>query len=565
MLTLLRVRNIAIIDELEIELGPGLTVITGETGAGKSILVGALQLVLGGRARPDAVRTGADRAEVEALFDPATLDPAVRARIASLGASPDEELVVRRVVEAGGRSRASVAGVLLPLHQLQPLAAGLVDISSQHEHQTLADPASHLRFLDAFGALDPARGEIARVYEALRAARAALDATRASARDAAEREELLRFQINELERVNPRVGEDEELHAEAARLRHAESLGATLRRAEGALYAEDGAVVAVLARVCQDLVAAARVDPAYEAFLAPVESARAELAEAGRAIGRAARGVRADPERLAEIDERLHLLKRLARRHGSLEAAVARRDAARAELAALGGVGDRVLDLEAAIEDLRGSATRLARALSEARREAAARLGDAITAELGSLGMGSAVVQVSVAPLEAGGEALDGARLSATGVDRVEFLIATNAGEEPRALGRVASGGELSRALLALKRVLAGYQDAGTYVFDEVDTGVGGAVAQTIGRKLADVARHQQVVCITHLPQVAAFGDRHLHVRKEVRDGRTRTRVERLEGATRIEELARMLGGATVTDAARAAAADLVRAAAERA
>ncbi|MFZ5479658.1 MAG: DNA repair protein RecN, partial [Myxococcota bacterium] len=277
--------------------------------------------------------------------------------------------------------------------------------------------------------------------------------------------------------------------------------------------------------------------------------ARVELEEAARAVGRAARGVRADPERLAEVEERVHLLRRLVRKHGSVEGALAHREAARRELAAL-----RELDveaLEARLADAEGRAAGLAGELSERRRAAAGRLGDAITAELASLGMGAARVEVDVGTV---------AQLGPTGLDRVEFLIATNPGEEPRPLRRVASGGELSRALLALKRVLAGLGPVGTYVFDEVDSGVGGAVAETIGRKLAEVGRFHQVLCITHLPQVAACGTTHLHARKEVARGRTRTLVARLSPEDRVEELARMLGGAEVGEEARGMARALLRA-----
>lgn len=559
MLNLLRVRNFAVIDELEVEFGPGLNVVTGETGAGKSILVAALQLVLGARGRPEIVRTGAERAEVEALFD-LRGDATAAARLAAAGLEPEDELVVRRVVEAGGRTRAYANGRLVPAGQLEKLAAGLVDISSQHEHQTLSNPATHLAYLDAFAGLDPVRAEVAGAVAALERASRGLEEARAAIRQAAEREEFLRFQLAEIDRVAPKPGEEDDLGAEIGRLRHADQLAGLLRRAEDALYAGDHPVAATLGRVVQDLVAAARIDPTLDRLVAPVEAARAELEEAARGIGRAARGVRSDPARLAEAEERLHELRRLVRKYGTAEAALAHRDAAKADLAALGDADDRLDALERTRREALDAAAAMARQLSVRRHEEAAKLGGAITAELASLGMGAAQVQVSVAPLEGAGEvAVDGARLSPSGLDRVEFLIATNPGEEPRPLRKVASGGELSRALLALKRVLAGLGPVGLYVFDEVDTGVGGAVAETIGRKLAEVARHHQVLCITHLPQVAVFGDLHLHVRKEVAGGRTRSAVAVLDAEERREEIARMLGGVKVGAAAREAAAELLQ------
>ncbi len=559
MLTLLRVRNFAIIDELEVEFGPGLNVVTGETGAGKSILVGALQLVLGARARPETVRTGAERAEIEALFD-LRGETALLARLAEAGIEPGDELVVRRVVESGGRTRAYLDGRLVTLAQLATLSSGLVDISSQHEHQRIADPGTHLGYLDAFAGLDGLREQVTVAVAALAARVAEAEALRQAARAALEREELLRFQLAELDKLDPRADEEPELVGEIARLRHADSLRAHLHRAEEALYTGDGSVTEALARICTELEAAARIDPSLEALVAPVEAARAELEDAGRSIGKSIRTVRVDPERLGEAEERLHQLRRLARRFGSLEAAVAHRATARSELDGLASAEDRLEALEIARVQALEAAGTIARTLRARRQEQARALGGAISTELASLGMGEARVEVAVAPLEGDGNlSVDGARLGPTGMDRVEFLIATNPGEEPRPLRKVASGGELSRALLALKRVLAGLGPVGTYVFDEVDTGVGGAVAETIGRKLADVGKHHQVLCITHLPQVAAFGGTHLHVRKEVRDGRTRSRVHRLDPETRVEEIARMLGGATVTEAARRAAAELVR------
>jgi DNA repair protein RecN (Recombination protein N) len=558
VLELLRIRNLAIIDELEVEFGPGLNVVTGETGAGKSILVGALQLVLGARARADAVRTGAERAEVEALFRLDADDPLV-GRLAEAGIDCDGELVVRRVVEAGGRTRATLNGRMVTVAQLEGLARGLVDISSQHEHQRLADAATHLGYLDAFAGLDGLRAQVGEAVAALSACVAEAAAVRAAAAAALEREELLRFQLAELERLDPRPDEDAALQAEIGRLRHADALRAHVHRAEELLYSGDGSVTELLARVTAELEAAARIDGGFEAMLGPVAAARAELEDAARALGRGVRGVRADPERLAEAEERLHQLRRLARRYGTLEAAAAQRDTVRAELAALDGTDARLEALEAAHRTARAQAGDIARTLRAARQEHARRLGGAISAELASLGMGEARVEVAVAPLDGDGAlSVDGARLGPTGMDRVEFLIATNPGEDPRPLRRVASGGELSRALLALKRVLAGLGPVGTYVFDEVDTGVGGAVAATIGGKLAEVAAHHQVLCITHLPQVAACGDVHLHVRKDVRDGRTRSQVHRLDAEMRVEELARMLGGAEVTRAARDAARELM-------
>ncbi len=539
MLTHLRVQSLAIIDELEVAFGPGLNVVTGETGAGKSILVAALQLVLGARGRPELVRTGAERAEVEALFD-VRADPGAQERAVALGFDAGAELLIRRVVEAEGRSRAYVNGRLATNSQLVALAAGLVDISSQHEHHSLVDPASHVGYLDAYAGIQAEVGQLTQAWRAWKDLADQLDALLARVRE--DRGDLVRFQLGELERAE--ISPDET--AEATRLRHASALGDLCARAEERLYAGDGAVTTLLSRVTADLDAALRFDPSLAPLAEQVRGAGAELDDAARTLGRYARSVRADPTRLAELDERLHEQKRLHRKFGDdLDAARAR---LRAELAELDSAGQRVSELEAARGAHREDVERRARHLSERRRAEARTLGDAITDELASLGMGEARVDVAIAD----------AGLGASGVDRVEFLIATNRGEDPRPLRKVASGGELSRALLAVKRVLASMGPVGVYVFDEVDSGVGGAVADVIGAKLAEVARHHQVLCITHLPQIASRGDRHFHVAKDVAGDRTRSRIRRLEGEQRVEEIARMLGGTRVSETTRGAARELL-------
>ncbi len=552
MLSFLRVRQLAIITELEVTFAPGLNVLTGETGAGKSILVAALQLVLGGRGKPQLVRTGADRAEVEALFD-LTGDEDAIGRVRELLAPGEElgtEVIVRRVLESSGRSRAYVNGRLTTLAQLGVIARGLVDISSQHEHHTLVDSATHIHYLDAFMAgLSPGRHveEMRAAWAALSVVEGRLTTLRRAVSEG--RGDFLRFQLAELERV---LGaDDEDLETDIARLRHADRLGASLDRAESMLWSADRSVTSGLSGVLRDLAQASEIDPSVRAVQERVEAAQAELEDAGRELGRLRRSVRSDPARLLELEERLHERKRLSRRHGDDLAGVAR--AFHAEITTLDGAEQALVDLEAERATAWERASRVASELSASRRLAAVSLGDAISAELASLGMGEARVDVAVA--EAG--------LGALGQDRVEYLIATNRGEPPRPLAQVASGGELSRSLLAVKRVLAAAGPVGLYVFDEVDSGVGGAIADAIGRKLVEVARHHQVLCITHLPQIASRGRDHFHVQKAVvqePDGemRTHSRIRRLSDAERVDEVARMLGAATVTDTTRAAARELL-------
>jgi len=563
MLTVLRVRNFAIIDEVEVALGPGLNVVTGETGAGKSILVDALHLVLGARARPEVIRAGADQAEVEALFcvDPVRMGP----RLEAMGLPAEEELLVRRLVLPQGRSRAYVNGHLATASQLALLAQGLVDICSQHEHHTLVDPASHLGHLDDFAALPPVVVQVGRAHAAAAAAVAALDRARAALAERGEREERLRFQLAELDRLAPQPDEEESLRAERERLVHAERLAQAAGGAEHALYSADEAITATLSQLCQELRQASRHDPALAELAGRLDGARLELEEAARDLGAYARAREADPVRLLEVEERMHALRGLARRYGgSVESACRHAEQAREELLALDAVEERVEALEAAVAEALGQARAVAGRLSRERHAHARALGEAISQQLDGLGMGGARVQVEVAPVgeaRPGELSLDGARLTPHGIDRAEFLIAPNPGEEPRPLRRVASGGELSRALLALKCVLGGVDPDGLYVFDEVDAGVGGAVAEVIGQKLRGIGQRHQVLCITHLPQIAAYGDRHFRVDKIVAEGRTRSRIVALDEDERREEVARMLGGIRITDASRLAAQALLQAA----
>jgi DNA repair protein RecN (Recombination protein N) len=571
VLAQLTVRNVVLIERLALEFAPGFNVVTGETGAGKSMVVDALSLVLGGRARPELVRTGADEAEVEALFElgraPGLAPHASRAlaKLEAAGIASDGELVVRRVVQAAGgetRSRAYANGRLCTASQLADVAVDLCDIASQHESVSLTDPATHVEYLDAFGGLEGERARVGALVEALAEVARELDAAAAQERGRAEREDFVRWQMREIDEVDPREGEEAELEHERARLRHAGKLKAATQRAAERLYEGDGAICDELARLSTDLDQAAAVDGSLGPLARTLESARAELGEAARALARYAESVEASPERLTEVEERSFRLQKLLRKHGPTTGDLLSHRAALArELESLASTSERLAELEAERTRRVAEAAAASRSLSRKRRAAAEKLRDAIGRELAQLGMGRARVVVEVTPAAAASDALlvDGARLTRSGIDRVEFLIAPNRGEEPRPLRKIASGGELSRALLALKRVLAENGPAGTYVFDEVDAGVGGAVAEVIGRAIADIAKHRQVVCITHLPQIAALADAHFVVDKSESRGRTQTHVRRLSAQERVEEIARMIGGIKVSEAAKRAAAEMLR------
>lgn len=562
MLVSLTIDNVVLIEHQVLELGPGFNVLTGETGAGKSMVVDALALVLGGRAKPEVVRTGAREAEVAALFE-VEHGSRVAAKLEAAGVPCDRELVIRRVVQAEGRSRAFLNGKLGAAAQLSDLAPDLCDIASQHESVSLTDPATHLEYLDAFGKLETMRDALGEKVAELSSIVKDIERVREAERDRAEREDFLAFQLHEIEELDPSVGEEADLESERARLRHAEKLRNATEGAADRLYEGDEAICDRLSRIGSELDAAAAIDSSLAPIARSVEAARSELADAARALSRYASGIEANPERLSEIDDRWFRLQKLLRKHGpTTTELLAYRDDLKKQLAELAGAGRVLEELEHERDEVLATVAAEARVLSRKRRDAAATLADSIGRELAGLGMGRArvVVDVSPVPAPSAGELplVDGARLTTSGIDRVEFLIAPNKGEDPRPLRRIASGGELSRALLALKRVLAEKGPAGLYVFDEVDAGVSGAIAEVIGRAIADVARHRQVLCITHLPQIAALADTHYVVGKTESKGRTTSNVRRLSNAERVEEIARMIGGVRVGEAARRAAIELL-------
>ncbi|MBP9112222.1 MAG: DNA repair protein RecN [Polyangiaceae bacterium] len=561
MLLRISIQNFVLIESLDLELEHGFSVLTGETGAGKSILVDALSLVLGARAQPEVVRSGAKFAEVEALFDLkayATLAGELRER--GFLAEEDTELVLRRTV-GEGKSRAFINGRLATVTELSGIARSLCDIASQHESVALTDPAVHLAFLDAFGKLDAKREELGRYVDDLHNVRKELETLSALEKIAREKEDLLLFERRELDELDPVEGEEVDLRNERGRLRHAEKLMEVAQRASLRLYEGENSLCDELGRISSDLEGLEAIDGSLGRLALAVENARAELTDTGRALSRYAETIEANPGRLDEVEDRLSRIEKSLRRHGpTTKELVAFRAQIEADLAKLANSGqerEALLGKSAELVRLVGS---LAKSLSRKRRDSAERLADAIGKELAQLGMGRARVVVDVSSQPTTGLSLDleGLRLSRSGIDRVEFLIAPNPGEDPKPLRKIASGGELSRALLAIKKVLAENAPAGLYVFDEVDSGVGGAIAEVIGHSIGDVAKHRQVLCITHLPQIAALAEHHYLVEKHETAGRTQTSVRKLSKSERIDELARMLGGVRVGEASKRAAKEML-------
>jgi DNA repair protein RecN (Recombination protein N) len=555
MLRMLRVRDLAIIDELELTLEPGLNVITGETGAGKSILLQALDVVLGGRADADLVRTGAEEAVVEAVFT--DLPAPARALLGQAGLAEGEELLLRRVVSGGGRTRAYVNSGLGSLAVLRDLAPYLIRAYGQDEHQALRRAETHRELLDATGALGNMLAEMRERHARLNATRDAADEAR-RAHDARQAQlGSLVEEASELTAANLRRGEDEQLTAERTRLMHAERLAGIVGQAEQIVYGDDEAASALLGRAIARLKEAERYDRGVEPMRRLLEGSLAELEEVGGSLGRHLRTLTPDPERLETIEQRLALIARLTRKYGkTLDELVRRRDEVAAEVAVAGAADGDIGALDAAAETARRAAAEWAGRLSVERRRVARDLTRTLLSELRMLALEGARFTVQFA---------EGDRpIGPEGRDEVEFFLSTNPGEEPRPLARIASGGELSRIMLALKSLAPRGDDSASLLFDEVDAGIGGSVAEVVGRKLRALGRTRQVLCITHLPLIAAFADHHIAVVKRQQDGRTVSAARPLSAAERVAELARMMGGTTRTPEVREHAEQLLRQAAGR-
>jgi DNA repair protein RecN (Recombination protein N) len=535
MLTELRIRDFAVIRRLSIRLGAGLNVLTGETGAGKSIIVGALSLLLGQRASSDVVRVGADRAEVEGVFDVADNADA-HAALARHGIEPEDGLlIIRREISATGRGRVWINGAASTVSIIADIGSVLVDLHGQHEHQSLLQPRQQRALLDAYSSAAGLAAEVRRQHERLRDARARLQQLDAHVREVEQRADFLRFQLEEIERAKVEAGEEEVLEVEARRLSHAGELATIAETLHVELYAAEASVAVRVAEVRRLLDQLVRIDPTLQEWQEVVSNALFGLEELGRVMGSYASSVEHDPARLDVVRRRQDLIFRLRRKYGpELSDVLRTAESARAELAALDSsaldqheIGREIASAEAALGEA-------ARALSDERVRGAAALSAEIAAALPELGMGSARFIIELEPL---------LEIASHGAEDVEFRIAVNAGFEPRPLARVASGGELSRVMLALKTALARLDGIPTLVFDEVDAGIGGRVANQVGEKLKRVAADHQVFVITHLPQIASRGDHHLLVQKADEDGVTTTAVSTLEGDDRVHELARLLGG----------------------
>jgi DNA repair protein RecN (Recombination protein N) len=557
MLKWLTIKNIALIGALDVEFGPGLTLLTGETGAGKSIIVDALGLLLGDRAAPDTIRSGSSQATVEALAETAEAIPLLEAH-----GLPAEggEIVVRRDVLASGRGRATVNGALVPLSLLRELAPCLAVVHGQHEPQGLLDPASHLALVDHHGGLLELAREVGRLHQRVHGIALELTALRSDRQAIERRRDMLRYQLDEIGKARLAAGEEDALRRERALLANAERVTAISAEAYSLLHDDEEAVIPRLVQVFRRVEELAALDSRFSSAVEGRSSLRAQLEDLALVLRDFRGGLRADPKRLDEIELRLSAIDRLKRKYGvTVEEVLAFAERCEAELAPLGSPEVRERELEAALDESGGQYLGVARRLSAKRRETALDLEKRVKRELESLAMEKTRFQVRFNPEAAPDADADRSSWSEAGLETAELLLSANPGEELKPLHRIASGGELSRILLALKSVATLDAAGKTLVFDEIDAGIGGRVAEVVGRKLRAMAERHQVLCVTHLPQIAALADRHLAVRKRSEKGRTTVEIETLDSERRVQEVARMLGGEAVTPTAIRHAEEMIR------
>jgi len=560
MLTELRISNFGVIEQLAVTFGAGFIVFTGETGAGKSLLIDAVTLLVGGRPSAEHIRAQAEEAELEAAFQ-LLPDHPLLALLHSKGfaRAGETDILIRRVISRTGRNRTYLNGNLCPVHLLEELGGALVDVHGQHEQQSLLSPSAQMEALDAFGSLHALRQEYQTAYRHWQSRVADLETLTAQIAQRREREDLLRFQFQEMTDAEIEAGEDVRLEQERPRLMHSQQLGELSDQLHEILYAGDQGVLSLLAGARKLVSKMESIDATTIDWARTVDEAVVPLRELAEQVRRYRDHVEANPDRLLEIEQRLDRLHRLTKKYGgSLDALLALQDSLRAQLAQLDHAEAHLQELTRAVEQGMLNVREVAERLSRKRLEAARKITAQVMKELGALRMERTRFSVNVSRLA--GDSPFGQN----GQDTVEFMFSANPGEPLKPLAKVASGGELSRVMLALKTILAESDHVPVLIFDEVDAGVGGAVAEVMGARLRNLSRHHQVLCVTHLPQVGSQAHAHYLVEKQVRQNRTVTQVRLLRPDEQEEEVARMLAGVTVTKKARAAAAEMIASAKDR-
>jgi DNA repair protein RecN (Recombination protein N) len=558
MLTELRIRNFAVIEEATLAFDGGLNVLSGETGAGKTIVMTALALLLGGRALPEFVRAGAREAVVEGVFELEGEAP-ISGTTEWLDPENPREFIIRRSIGEGGRSRASINGKIASLQSLAELGLALVQVYGQHEHHSLLQRENHLLILDRHAGLEPELRAYRELYQRAVESRKRLAELERREQERRELLELATFRLTELEAARLRPGEDQELAAEREVLVNATRLAEAANAADHVLYGGEGAAVDLISTAQARLVEAAAIDPTLNEPLEMVIAAKTNLEEAARALSAYAARIEADPIRLEQVDARLRELARLKRKYGgSIESALETLVRTREEIAQLTNASETRASVQVETQRLTKELLEAAKRLSARREREAVELKRGMEGELKALGMRHAAFDVRVSRLADGEFTEDGIAAGPFGIDSVEFYLSPNLGQPAIPIQRIASGGELSRVMLGLKRLEAQRRSIATLIFDEIDAGIGGATAEVVGRKLKQLARFHQILCVTHLAQIAVFADRHFVVEKEERAGSTRSRISQLEPPDRLAELARMLAGDEANEKFLRAARELI-------
>ena len=563
MLKELSIRNFAIIDDLQIGFSDGLTILSGETGAGKSIILNAVNLLLGSRAATDLVRRGAESAELEAFFE-----IAASSRVANIMTehdyAPSEGLLVRRIIARNDANRVYLNGRMATIQLLNTITENLASISGQHAHQLLLKEEQHLYILDQFGGLLPLREAVGEHFQKIRAVLNKLTELNAIAERQADHMELLTFQHKEITTANPLLGEDEDLEQERKRLKNAETLFQTVYNSIESLYSAPGSVIEKLMAVNKELTKISQIDALLKPSAQSLSDATYQIEDLIEGLRNYLNSIQMDDQQLEAVEERLDTLNKLKRKYGgTLEAVIAKSKSIEQELAGVENVVEQIKETETQANALHTRLKELALKLSRKRKKAAKGFSAKVMDQLSTLKMAKTKFSVALQPTPADEKTdphltIDDQMIMETGIDRATFLIAPNVGEALKALTSIASGGELSRVILALKALLAKSDSVETVVFDEVDSGIGGGVAEAVGKKLATLAKHHQVICITHLPQIAKFGKQHFRISKNVSSGRTRTSIQLLNDKDRYKEIARMLGGEKITQKTLAHARELL-------
>jgi DNA repair protein RecN (Recombination protein N) len=553
MLLELRIRNFAIIDELNLSFSKGFNILTGETGAGKSIILNAVHLLLGDKTNEEWIRSSEEEASVEAVFD-ISGNLEVRGKIKDRalrfqGVGEEDSLSIRRVISRSSRGKVFINGNLATLGMLAEVGEGLLSIYGQHEHQSLQKVETHIDILDEFGGLFGLREEFQRQHQEFVSLSQEVERIRAEKERRAKERELMAFQVREIEASGIQIDEEESLKEERTILTHAKKLMDFVHVSEETLYSDEGSAIERIQKILNQGREMAAIDPSLSQPLKSLESTLIQLEDIALALRDYSKRVEINPMRLEEIENRLEEIDRLKRKYGpTVEEVLSFRHRADEALKSFTSDEEKLAQLKDRLEPLRQTVNDLGKRLSKKRKDVALELKKSVEKELNSLGMKKTIFEIRVDP----------SPLSLNGVDRVEFLISPNIGEEVKPLAKIASGGELSRIMLAMKRILAKVGGRQVLIFDEVDSGIGGAMAEVVGKKLRELSRHHQVICVTHLPQIACFADQHHSVRKEVKTGRTITMVDRLDPEAIADEIARMLGGVKVTDKTKAHAKEMI-------